>query len=211
MRSRFSGRRLSVVFGITIAGLALAGSFAYASIPDANGVITGCYSANGSKQKNGTPLNIVDSGSTCSNGQTAIPWSQTGPAGAVGQTGPTGPAGPSDLWDFNRYGITSTLGTGHQNTIMSLELPAGSYFVEGNFIASGITAGAQFLCYLNAPFTVAFTRSDTLTGSQWTNLHVQAAITLSGQTTVYVSCTTNVDDSIASDAQMNAIKVTTVH
>jgi hypothetical protein len=33
MRSRYSGRRLAVVFGIAIAGLVLAGSIAYASIP----------------------------------------------------------------------------------------------------------------------------------------------------------------------------------
>ena len=53
-----------------------------ASIPDASGVIQGCYSANGSKATNGTPLNIIDSASSCSKGQTAISWNQRGITGA---------------------------------------------------------------------------------------------------------------------------------
>jgi hypothetical protein len=78
-----------------------------ASIPDASGVIHGCYSANGSNGTNGTPLNIIDSASSCSKGQTAISWNQrgiTGPTGSKGDrgiqgvpgaTGPTGSRGPT--------------------------------------------------------------------------------------------------------------------
>lgn len=90
-------------------------------------------------------------------------------------------------------------------------MPAGSYFVQANFIASGVTAPAFFSCYLNAPTTVAFTRADTTTASQYVNLHVQAVITLSDPTTVYVSCQTDVAGAIVGDWQMDAIKVSTVH
>jgi hypothetical protein len=56
-----------------------------ASIPDSAGVIHGCYSANGAAATNGTPLNIIDSSSaSCSNHQTPILWSQTGPPGTNG-------------------------------------------------------------------------------------------------------------------------------
>ena len=133
MRSRYSGRRLAVVLGVAIIGLALVGSIAYASIPDSSGVLHGCYSANGANAKGGAQLNLVNSDqATCTNGQTAVTWSQTGPAGGTGPTGPTGPAGPSDIWDSNHYGQTHSLVTGSQNQVAFLDqLPAGSYFVQG--------------------------------------------------------------------------------
>jgi hypothetical protein len=78
-----------------VAGLAVA-SIAYASIPDGNGVIHGCYSASGAGAKNGTPMNIIDSAkASCGKGQQAITWSQAGPPGPKGDTGSTGTDGVS--------------------------------------------------------------------------------------------------------------------
>ena len=84
---------------------AIAAGVAYAAIPDAGGVIHGCYSVNGSKGNGGTVLSIVDSDvAACAKGQSEVTWNQQGlqgppgpqgPAGPAGAPGPAGPAGPA--------------------------------------------------------------------------------------------------------------------
>lgn len=92
---RIRGRGLFVFLAAGGAAAVVAGGVAYATIPDSSGVIHGCYSANGAKGTNGTPLNIVDSGTaSCSRGQMEVTWNQTGPQGPKGDTGATGPQGP---------------------------------------------------------------------------------------------------------------------
>jgi hypothetical protein len=77
-----------------LTALLLLSGVAYASIPDASGVIHGCV-------KNGTTgqreIRVIDTAYTtvCSAGWTAVTWNQTGPQGPVGATGPQGPAGPA--------------------------------------------------------------------------------------------------------------------
>src|SRR5262249_38136692 len=52
-----------------------------ATIPDAAGLIHGCYSPNGARATGGTPLNIVDSDiAPCSKGQREVTWSQASEA-----------------------------------------------------------------------------------------------------------------------------------
>ena len=82
------GRRLLVATG-AIAALALgAGAIAYATIPDASGVIHGCY------MKSGGSLRVFDpSATSCKSGETELDWNVQGPAGVPGPTGATGPAG----------------------------------------------------------------------------------------------------------------------
>jgi hypothetical protein len=66
------------------------GGVAWASIPDGNGVIHGCYNT-----LHGA-LRLVDTakkGQGCNKNETAISWSQTGPQG------PQGPAGPAQAAD----------------------------------------------------------------------------------------------------------------
>jgi hypothetical protein len=103
-REEFQMRRLR---GLTLGGrlvLALAvggvvfgiASAVQASIPDAKGVIHGCYSTNGAKSTNGTQLNIIDSAvASCNGNNTSITWNQKGPTGAKGTTGARGPSGHS--------------------------------------------------------------------------------------------------------------------
>ena len=112
MRSRYSGRRLAVVFGIAIAGLVLAGSIAYVSIPGFERRTSRVLQRKRRERERSSQLNLVNSDqATCTNGQTAVTWSQPGRRGM----GPTGPAGPSDIWDSNHYGQTHSLVTGSQN------------------------------------------------------------------------------------------------
>jgi hypothetical protein len=68
---------LAVIFAAAIGG-----GVAYATIPDASGVIHGCY-----KKKHGQ-LRVIDPGTShCRRSETAISWNQTGPPGPPGISG----------------------------------------------------------------------------------------------------------------------------
>jgi hypothetical protein len=78
----------ALLVGLVLVVGAAAAGMAYAAIPDSAGVIHGCYSPNGAKQKNGTPLNIIDSDlASCNRNQAEAVWNQTGPPGADGADG----------------------------------------------------------------------------------------------------------------------------
>jgi hypothetical protein len=84
-------KRALVALAAAGALLGLAG-IAYATIPDENGVIHGCY------QKSGGALRVVDNAVTnCAKTETSLNWNvkgATGPVGPQGDQGPQGPAGP---------------------------------------------------------------------------------------------------------------------
>jgi hypothetical protein len=73
-----------------VAAAALAAGLAYATIPDGQGVIHGCYKANKGD------LRVVDGGQ-CVAGEVALTWNQTGPQGLPGPAGPQGPSGPAGV------------------------------------------------------------------------------------------------------------------
>lgn len=73
-------KRIWLAF-VALAALVLGvGVVAYASIPDASGVIHGC------RKNSDGQLRVIDSdaGQTCANGWTPLNWSQTGPQGPPG-------------------------------------------------------------------------------------------------------------------------------
>jgi hypothetical protein len=77
---------------VTVGILALSSMVAYATIPDANDVIHGCY------KKNGGTLRVIDSGvEQCSSNESPLSWNQSGPQGPQGPSGATGPAGPQGI------------------------------------------------------------------------------------------------------------------
>lgn len=86
------GQRIAVGAAAFAVGL---GIIAYASIPDANGVIHGCY-----KRASGA-LRVIDEGvAQCDANEIPLTWNRTGlvgpagPQGPQGLQGPQGPAGP---------------------------------------------------------------------------------------------------------------------
>ena len=83
---------------LVLAGLALAGGVAYATIPDSGGVIHGCY-----KTQNGQ-LRVVPAGESCLSSEQAIQWNQGGPTGPQGPPGDKGPVGDKGTGGRQRSG-----------------------------------------------------------------------------------------------------------
>jgi hypothetical protein len=82
-----------------------AAAAATAAIPDANGVIHGCYKRNA---PNRGLMRVIDSeaGQTCPSGYAPLNWNRTGPAGP---RGPAGPAGASGVSGYEIIGSTKTV------------------------------------------------------------------------------------------------------
>src|SRR5580765_1618930 len=123
---RLLGRRVAVALVVVVA-IAVAG-IAYASIPDANGVIHGCYNSdNGALRVFGKSKDFQQ----CNSGEKPLDWSQTGPTGptgATGATGATGPTGPSDAFFDNDDGFgIITIGTSYVTVAALSSVPAGKY------------------------------------------------------------------------------------
>ena len=95
------------------------GGVAYSAIPDAAGVIHGCY-LNGMSRT----LRVIDSTESCNTGETALNWSQQGPEGPPGQP----PA-------FTKTVVSATVPDGHPVEVARLNVPAGRYVVIGKAMA----------------------------------------------------------------------------
>ena len=107
--ARTRWRRPAIFLAAGAAALGVA-SGVYAAIPDASGVIHGCYS------KSGGQLRVIDSekaGVACSKTEAALNWNQTGPRGPQGLQGQQGPQGVRG--DQGPAGATGPIGaTGPQ-------------------------------------------------------------------------------------------------
>jgi hypothetical protein len=86
--SNLSSRNQRVIF-LSVSAVLVLSIIGYASIPDANGVIQGCY------KKSGGTLRVIDTETTqCDpRNETSLTWNQSGPQGPEGPQGPQGPAG----------------------------------------------------------------------------------------------------------------------
>jgi hypothetical protein len=102
---RVPGRRVAVAVVVVVA--IAVGGIAYASIPDANGVIHGCYNTDtGALRVFGKSKDFQQ----CNAGEKALDWSQTGPTGATGATGPTGAVSSAFLTAFTTADVTVAAG-----------------------------------------------------------------------------------------------------
>lgn len=128
---------------IAAAAIILLGVIAFASIPDADGIIHGCY-----KKSGGTLRVIDDAVDQCdSRADTAIQWNQTGPQG------PAGPRGPSDAW-FTEDSNVEVPDDGAYHTVLTLSLPSGSYVLmaQGQVQRTNNTTGTRAaFCRLGVP------------------------------------------------------------
>ena len=188
---------------LAIVGALVVGGIAYATIPDAGGVIHGCY------QKNQGTLRVIDTdkAQTCASSESPLNWSQTG------QQGPPGPTGPSDIWSVDGYnaGLKSLPFQTPVDLATTSTLPAGSYFVQAETEAENIQSlsTAYFCDLVDSSTTYQETR---VTSSDWVTIPVQAVVTLASPDTISLQCeAANTPGTEAFNWQLAAIKVGTVH
>ena len=206
------------VVGLAIVGALVVGGIAYANIPDAGGVIHGCY------QKNQGTLRVIDTekSQTCSSSEAQLNWSQTGPQGIQGEQGiqgiqgpkgDTGPTGPSDLWSVDGLGTNKGLGYQTWTTLATTStLPAGSYFVQGEAEASSITSTpTEYACDLVDSESNVYQDTNANSQGDWVTIPVQAVITLASPDTISLTCFSTTALSSAFNWKLAAIKVGTVH
>jgi|HubBroStandDraft_2_1064218.scaffolds.fasta_scaffold281980_2 hypothetical protein len=106
--------RLGLAVLAAVATAVVVGGVSYASIPDSNGLVHGCYKSAASS--NGThKLAVINPATTsaCPSGYTGLDWNADGPNGYSVQT--------SD----SRLNDTFT-------EVANLSLPAGSYIIDAN-------------------------------------------------------------------------------
>jgi hypothetical protein len=226
MFAALRSRRAVAVGLVALAVSAGAATLAYASIPDGNGVIHGCYSVNGQGQVDGSAsLRVIDPASTNPNGQAcksnerALDWNQTGPTGARGPTGPTGQAGPTGPQGPEGSGhafIASGNVTIHHNlaTVATLTgLPAGDYLVWSPvFVIFDDESGTNDVCewringsqiVLAEGDTFMFDEHDDAFGRADMSGHVTLP---TDNSTIEVLCDANTDGAEA-HGQITALKV----
>jgi hypothetical protein len=108
----------SLRVGLAAVAALVVGGIAFATIPDASGVIHVCY------MKSGGALRVIDDGVTnCKQGETALEWNvqgvpgPPGPPGAPGEPGPPGPPGVSLFANVTQSGtLTNGTATGASRT-----------------------------------------------------------------------------------------------
>jgi hypothetical protein len=98
-RFRGFGRGGRIVLALAVGGAVFGIATAVqASIPDASGVIHGCYNTSLAHGSPTGALRVIDTAKingVCASWEAPLNWSQKGVTGATGATGATGPTGPT--------------------------------------------------------------------------------------------------------------------
>jgi hypothetical protein len=203
-------RRLFVLLG-SAGALLLTAGIAYATIPDSNGVIHGCFG------KSGGDVRVIDNTVTnCSKTESALTWNiqgaqgpqgvqgpagPAGPQGVPGPTGPQGPAGPqgpsgTSHGYFVANGIRVLGGTPLKVQEIS-NLPAATYLVWAAGNAGDAANDASATCILVAgattivksQFDMVFPGISTRDGNS--SFSLAGAVTLASPGSVEVDCSSN--------------------
>jgi hypothetical protein len=214
--------RITIAIAAAALGMSTAGAIAYASVPDSDGIIHGCYN-----KLIGT-LRVQDASSSnpllrrCNASETAIMWNQAGPQGpagpagaqgpqgepgrdgadgATGPQGPAGPVGPSDAYIAREAGYVG-LRSHTLTNVLTLNLPAGQYVASAKASIEGVTGTTS--CTLNGDVSLGYIPSDT-----YTTLSLQNVLTLPAAGSVSLYCET--DNGAAHAAVITATKVGEIH
>ncbi len=188
------------------AALAVAG-VAYATIPDGNGVIHGCYA------KSGGSLRVIDASVTnCKSTETSLDWNVQGPAGPQGPqgpqglqgdpgpTGPQGPAGPAGP-SGTSHAYAATGGQANYGfspvKVQSLSLPAGTYLVWATGTVSDSNMGTGHDCTLVSGGTTLQEEKVTTSLGAYaaTAISFSAPLTLTSSGSVELDCSSATDNS----------------
>jgi hypothetical protein len=159
-------KKLVMVVAGAVAALTL-GSLAFAAIPDAGGVIHGCY------DKASGHLRVTDSDTnlpkTCTSKEAALDWNQQGPKGDRGPSNAYTKAGSSAIT------ATSNFGT----TVLSRTLPAGKYLLSAK-----LTVWADAL---NVPPTIVHCALSAFGGAGGSADFAEGTVSSNGSGKVIVS------------------------
>lgn len=143
---------------LSVGALALAGGIAYAAIPDGNGTIHACV-LNSQGQ-----VRIVDPAQgSCQANETALSWSQTGPAGpqgppgAKGDTGAQGAKGGPDNVQVVHVTATAT-SSGFATALINC--PTGTTLTSGGAGVLGLVGDDQ-------GFGPRITATEPFNANQW--------------------------------------------
>jgi hypothetical protein len=143
----------------------------------------------------------------------------TGPKGATGATGATGPQGPAGdgkLFSFAGGALGITGGT----TVASLNLPAGSYLIQGklNAVHNGTAGSTRLECtLLNGSSALDFIKlrlaaNNTAEALIFGEVPVQAAVSLAAPATIGLSCASSFGDEIElSERKLTALTVSSIN
>jgi hypothetical protein len=204
---------------------------AFASIPDASGVIHTCYNKNGN-----ATLRVIDSSTEqCKSNETALNFNQTGPqgpqgpigpqgiqgptgpqglqgpqgeTGATGATGPAGPAGASGASTaYFARNDTDTL-VQSRKTLISKNVPAGSYVINARVEANNTDPDPQDLyCGLNIGDNVRVRIDGDREGAQ--TVALQGVAVFNAPDTITLSCIgfqIFVDESVLTAIKVDSIQ-----
>jgi hypothetical protein len=219
---RIKHSRLASASIISSGLLVLAGTVAFASIPDSSGVINGCF------QTQHGQLRVIDPATQhCLPSETAISWNQIGlhgPAGLAGPPGRPGPPGPPGSGGGSNgfvTGVRSGTLTITPSAVLTLTLPGGSYVLSASVFVSNSnsgTLGAPILCWFS-PATegglFAINLTPFVSGAIPTagTVPMTDAVTLPSAGPVSVICQDNAGAGGTANvgtAQMTAIQMATV-
>jgi collagen triple helix repeat protein len=149
----WTGRRFGLVALVVGVGVAV-GGIAYASIPDSNGVIHGCY-----RPTSGQLIVIKSNGKGCEKGWTPLNWNQTGVTGPTGLNGPKGTTGPTGATGLTGVtgatGLTGTTGATGPQGPADLTPPVDAFtptqLAQGAILTCGSTANDAIFAVCNGP------------------------------------------------------------
>jgi len=142
LRGLSRGGRLALALAVGGAAFGIA-TAVQASIPDASGVIHGCYNTS---LAHGSPigaLRVIDTAkpnANCASWETALNWNAkgiTGPTGVRGSRGPTGPTGPKG--STGSKGATGAKGPTGSKGATGAKGPTGSKGATGAKGSTGPT------------------------------------------------------------------------
>jgi len=124
-RFSFVRKRVAIVAVAAASVLLVAGSVAYATIPDSNSVIHSCYATKGGG------LRVIDTGAgeSCSQKESPLDWNAQGPKGDQG------PAGISGLEEDTKSASIPPGGF-----IVNVDCPTGKLAISGGWSSGGFDA-----------------------------------------------------------------------
>ena len=210
---------LAVAVGLALsAGIA---TVAYASIPDASGVIHACYHVNGAGQIDGSAtLRVIDAassnkdGTACKKDENPLDWNQQGIQGPQGPQGPAGPAVAGHVYVSNPN--SHEMLENDNTEIVGLSgLPAGNYLIWSPMIIVGDDPTLNSVCdwYVNGAtfpsgdpngYTFQYDSKDDKFGSA----PMFGELTLTASTnTIITKCDTDSDNHPIGSGQMIALQV----